>query len=458
MTGTLSMSWATAPMKPTSGHASLRAGPVLIAVGADDSVAVLRAGAFIAEGLQREATVVSAIDPLQQYGWLQGYGTYPRGAPESLVEARRSRFEREMAAVGTSARWSVKIELGSVSDVLARAARETQASVVVMGIGRHRPVDRLLGAETVLRTVRRVDCPVFAVPRAFTARPSTVVVGMDFSEAGRHAATCMLPLIAPNATVQLVHVWQPSDFADEAHVERDEQYRAALPHLFRQLIGTLAIPPTVTVKYEVREGRPAERLLDVAEAHHADLIVVGRHGQGLFERLWVGSVATRVLRGASCAVLVVPEPTLHAQGLVSESYPPSEWPRQLEAFSRRNAGRVTILEIGDVNRIDFSREQGYVLFGTSYRERENDVEIILGEANGRRRHMTSTIPNATSLVVWRDGAGADHALRIEHGTSQTLLTLVPTGHAEDAARASGSTLHERASDHDGRFRAEDGAG
>lgn len=378
MTDTHVTSWASVPVNRVSEPATLRAGPVLIAAGEDNSAAVLRAGAFIAEGLQREASVVFALDPMQQ-----------------------------------------------------------------LGIGRHRPIDRLLGTETVLRTAWRVDCPVFAVPRTFAVRPSVIVVGVDFSEAGRQAAACTLPLIAPNATVHLVHVWQPSGLVDEAHVARDERYREALPGLFRQLIDTLALPLAVTVKHEAREGRPADRLLDFAEAHHADLIVVGRHGQGLIERLWVGSVATRVLRGAACAVLVVPQPALHARGMVTVSYPPGQWTAQLEAFSRRNAGRVTSLEMSDAARVPFSREQGYVLFGTSYREGQNEVEIILGEANGRRRHLTSVIPNASSLIVVRDDAGADHALRIDHGTSQTRLTLVHANHAADSTRASVSASHRR---------------
>ena len=385
MTDTHVTSWASVPVNRVSEPATLRAGPVLIAAGEDNSAAVLRAGAFIAEGLQREASVVSALDPMQQYGWQPGYGTYPRHAAESLVAARRHRFDSEMAAVATSVHWSVKIEFGNVSEVLARAARETQAAVLVMGIGRHRPIDRLLGTETVLRTAWRVDCPVFAVPRTFAVRPSVIVVGVDFSEAGRQAAACTLPLIAPNATVHLVHVWQPSGLVDEAHVARDERYREALPELFRQLIDTLA----------------------------------------------------------ACAVLVVPQPALHARGMVTVSYPPGQWTAQLEAFSRRNAGRVTSLEMSDAARVPFSREQGYVLFGTSYREGQNEVEILLGEANGRRRHLTSVIPNASSLIVVRDDAGADHALRIDHGTSQTRLTLVHANHAADSTRASVSASHRR---------------
>jgi nucleotide-binding universal stress UspA family protein len=50
-------------------------------------------------------------------------------------------------------------------------------------------------------------------------------------------------------------------------------------------------------------------LLAVARARAVDLIVVGTHGAGGLERLILGSVADKVIRGASQPVLVVPPAT-----------------------------------------------------------------------------------------------------------------------------------------------------
>ena len=47
-------------------------------------------------------------------------------------------------------------------------------------------------------------------------------------------------------------------------------------------------------------------ILRFAQAHGADLIVMGTHGYGAVKRLFLGSVADRVVRGATCPVLVVP--------------------------------------------------------------------------------------------------------------------------------------------------------
>ena len=52
-------------------------------------------------------------------------------------------------------------------------------------------------------------------------------------------------------------------------------------------------------------GDPEHELLEVAEEHGADLIVVGAHDRGLLERLFVPSVSGAVARRARCDVLVV---------------------------------------------------------------------------------------------------------------------------------------------------------
>ena len=58
----------------------------------------------------------------------------------------------------------------------------------------------------------------------------------------------------------------------------------------------------------VKDGPAAAGILDLARALPADLLVMGTHGRGGFERLVLGSVAEKVLRKASCPVLTVPRP------------------------------------------------------------------------------------------------------------------------------------------------------
>lgn len=53
-------------------------------------------------------------------------------------------------------------------------------------------------------------------------------------------------------------------------------------------------------------GDPVSRIVSVCDSNEADLLVIGRRGAGLAERVLLGSVADRLCHLANCPVLVVP--------------------------------------------------------------------------------------------------------------------------------------------------------
>ncbi|SDA50851.1 universal stress protein [Methanobrevibacter millerae] len=55
----------------------------------------------------------------------------------------------------------------------------------------------------------------------------------------------------------------------------------------------------------IREGSPANSILEVASEESVDLIVVGSSGKSGFDRFILGSVSDKVVNAAKCPVLVV---------------------------------------------------------------------------------------------------------------------------------------------------------
>jgi nucleotide-binding universal stress UspA family protein len=91
-------------------------------------------------------------------------------------------------------------------------------------------------------------------------------------------------------------------------VSKDERYSwgavervAALADL-RRRAEALNVP----VRVRVQQGDTAAIILLHARAHAADLIVLGAHEPAGLSRLRFGSIADRVVEGASCPVLLVP--------------------------------------------------------------------------------------------------------------------------------------------------------
>lgn len=61
----------------------------------------------------------------------------------------------------------------------------------------------------------------------------------------------------------------------------------------------------VDLEYVLREGPPAETILDVARERRATLIVIGTHADRVLTHLLLGSVGQHVLREATCPVLAI---------------------------------------------------------------------------------------------------------------------------------------------------------
>jgi nucleotide-binding universal stress UspA family protein len=119
------------------------------------------------------------------------------------------------------------------------------------------------------------------------------------------------------------------------------------------------------LEMQVREGVPAEELVQLASVRQVACIVLGHRGAALWQqvrRLLLGSTTTQVLRRAPCPVLLVPRPSgstnliawyeeaithelsEHASGLpfftpeeVASRFPPPNCPRRKEVTAAKKA-------------------------------------------------------------------------------------------------------------------------
>ena len=86
----------------------------------------------------------------------------------------------------------------------------------------------------------------------------------------------------------------------------DEIHGHATARLFQQLDEQLDVPPGVAVEHVTLHGDAARELLTFAGDNNVDLITAGSHGRSAIGRLVLGSVSTKLIRGAHCSVLVAP--------------------------------------------------------------------------------------------------------------------------------------------------------
>lgn len=293
----------------SSQSSAIAGGPVLVACDgtAVSHEALFNAGRLAASAFGGVLEVIGVCEPVP--GVAAGMDVLP--VPAELDEARRATMLDDLRrAVSISAAgdpsWPIAVLTGSPARVLAGEAERRGASLIVMGIGRHNPLDRLFGTETTLATLRESRVPVLAVGPEFPAVPSRAVVGLDFSVASIQAARLALHLLAPGGHLTLVHVRPRFEHPSADWQAWDVEYGRTLPPLFDQVRAQLHVPDGIRVDTVAVRGDPAPALLAFAQQANADLVAVGTQRHSPLERLVVGSVATRVLRTARVGVLAVP--------------------------------------------------------------------------------------------------------------------------------------------------------
>jgi nucleotide-binding universal stress UspA family protein len=422
----------TAP-RPSVRQRHTHAGEILACTPGDAATgAVLRTAHRLSRGAARPVHVLAALEPLP-VGTV-GFEVIP--PPAVSEEERRGAMLDDvrrhlLADIGPDAVWGVEVRGGPPPRVIAQAAAERDAWLIVMGLGRHAIVDRLLGTETALHTMRVARTPVLAVPAAGGGAMHTAIVAMDFSPASIRAARVALACLEAPATLTLVHVIPRLETPPFVGIEWDEAYERELPRLFERAIEAIGAPAEVRVETATLRGDAALELLAHAEHQRADLIALGRRGLGAFERLLVGSVTTRVLRGSTRAVLTAPTPAPAEADEIERvmtrlitSDEPARWDERLADFTRRNAGRRTSLEVDDPSLGAQSQQTGYPLRGVAYDRHDRRVEVMLGADDAEGPHLTRSIAGVDAISILNGADRRDRALRIAHGRGQTIVQLI----------------------------------
>jgi len=136
-----------------------------------------------------------------------------------------------------------------------------------------------------------------------------ILVPTDGSAEGRRAVAHALDLASVHgAGVHALYVVDTASYAGmpmESSWEgvgdllRDDASEAVAE------VETLAAGTDLAVETAVAEGSPSKEIIRYAEGNGCDLIVMGTHGRGGIDRLLLGSVAEKVVRGSNVPVLTV---------------------------------------------------------------------------------------------------------------------------------------------------------
>lgn len=142
----------------------------------------------------------------------------------------------------------------------------------------------------------------------------TILFPTDFSKNAIHAAE-YAGLLAKqfDAEVVLLHVFS-IPMVPATHTSYNvrfaiDSYRTSLSKNLEKFAETFSAHssiPAEKIFKKIEYGFPADKILEVAEAIHADMIVMGTKGASNFVDKWLGTNTQKVIKKANCPVWVIP--------------------------------------------------------------------------------------------------------------------------------------------------------
>ena len=235
-----------------------------------------------------------------------------------------------LPSLPTPPRCAISRSVGAAPAIL-NYADEHQVDLVVMSTHGRRGLRRFFLGSVTEELVQRSHCPIVTVRNESRGRdsgcPRRILVPLDLSTHSTVALTHAKHLAASaKAELQMLHVLvrpsfpahyealgAPDLYTDTSRLHSESE--VALEQLYRTSEG-----PEGLFSVEVVGGLAVDEILRFAAENQSDLIVLGSHGLTGISHLFLGSVAEKVLRQASCPVLTI---KVFGKSMVSDGNRPS---------------------------------------------------------------------------------------------------------------------------------------
>lgn len=275
-------------------------------VATDLSPASIRSLPYVVAIARRfgSTVFVAHVVPLEIYG-----AARPQSMEAVTKETQAGAQEKLAEIVGKLRAQRVEARTllgeGDVGVVLSEWIHEHHFNLIAMGTTGRSGVRKLVLGSMAEEMIRDAECPVLTVgPEISSEAPAgleTILYATDFSRDSAHAALYARSLVERSASRLIVlHVRVAGE---------EQESERALRQRLSELVGSRADHPALS-EVVVAEGKPADKILEIANQHAADLIVIGVRGAGAMPRLasHFGSTAHDIVLRARCPVLTIRAP------------------------------------------------------------------------------------------------------------------------------------------------------
>ncbi|NMG40646.1 universal stress protein [Chelativorans sp. ZYF759] len=205
---------------------------------------------------------------------------------------------------------------GPLDEVVATAAEDFDADLLVVGAHRQRPFHDIFLGTTVDRILRRSLRPVLMAKSTPAGPHHRILFATDMSQGCTNAIRTARDLgLLADARLSVVHVFAAPGQELMLHASAStkevlayvESERSKAASRLSAYLGDIGLEADARLA-ELAEVSTAGTIDDCARDMKADLIVIGTQARSTIARFVLGSVAQGVLRSTASDVLVVPPP------------------------------------------------------------------------------------------------------------------------------------------------------
>ena len=265
-----------------------------------------------------EPPLVTALHVLGS-AWLRGpFRTKPEIQRIEASSARTlKKAQQQLASLKLNG--TVRKEQGAVAPTILKRAPKRDGLLVVGSQGLD-ALDRFMLGSVSTKLIHHATCPVLVV-KGDAVPLRRITLATDGSDASTKALAFVLTKLQPDRStgkggrapihVSVIHVMVRRPLAPlevGSTIPWIKQQELKVKEVGQKLVEQSVrklIEAGFTAEPLCQLGNPAENILKVAAKQHADLIVMGAQGLSAIDRFLLGSVSTRVVQHANCAVLVV---------------------------------------------------------------------------------------------------------------------------------------------------------
>lgn len=274
--------------------------------GSEHGLAAVVTGATLAQRARAGFEVATVVEVLL----LPPPYTLPR-ADAAEYELEFLREAREQAAgqarEGGAPDAPVHVRAGLVPQLVNKVAHESGSDLIVVGANPQPALARSLVGPTGRRILYLADRPVLVASQARREPYRRIVAAIDLSQASLSVLKCAWMIArADAAELRALFVLEPLPMmlTRVARFRAEGRRKAELE--LERVLGEAGLAAEDSVQKRIREGNAGREILQEAQEWDADLVVLGTHGFGFFDRLMLGSTSLYVLRHGHRATLVVP--------------------------------------------------------------------------------------------------------------------------------------------------------